>query len=66
MMRKINKLQQLSSKLISFIREEEVIPMLYVDKYGNLMQPEEVDALPSYEIEERFIHPFEGDTGTSA
>jgi hypothetical protein len=34
--------------------------MLYEDNSGNLMPPEEVEALPAYEIEERGFHVYDG------
>ena len=33
--------------------------MLYEDKFGNLMHPEDVEALSLYEIEERSFHLFD-------
>lgn len=40
--------------------------MLYEDKFGNLMHPEDVEALSPYEIEERRFHVFDENMGTCA
>lgn len=37
--------------------------MLYEDKDGNLMHPEEVEALSPCEIEERGFHVYDEDLG---
>jgi len=37
--------------------------MLYADSKGRIYLPEEVDALPYWEIEEMGIHVFEGEPG---
>ena len=34
--------------------------MLYQDKYGNIMHPEQVEELSPHEIEERGFHVYEG------
>ena len=44
----------------------EVILMLYEDKFGNLMYPEDVEALSPYEIEEKCFHVFEENVETCA
>ncbi len=40
--------------------------MLYEDKYGNLMHPEEVESLSPHEIEEMGFHVFDEDMGAYA
>lgn len=41
--------------------------MLFADKRGALLQSEEVDSLPLWELEERGIHVFENEeTGYSS
>lgn len=52
-------LRHLKDKEIQFPRHTEVTTILYEDKEGILMRPEEVEALSPHEIEERGIHVFD-------
>ena len=38
------------------IKSKGVVQMLYEDKHGRLLMPEEVDELSPWEIEEKRIH----------
>ncbi len=41
------------------LQKQEVIHMLYEDKYGNLKHPEEVEAMSPHEVEELGFHVFD-------